>query len=129
MTIPEASRLVIQAGSLARGGELFVLDMGEPVKIADLAKNLIQLSGYSIEEIGIEYSGLRPGEKMYEELLNDNEIHKEQVFPKIHIGKANLKDFKSIQKFINEFEQMSKEDIRTNLLDFANNKVEATISK
>ncbi|WP_283748631.1 polysaccharide biosynthesis protein, partial [Bacillus cereus] len=58
MTIPEASRLVIQAGSLARGGELFVLDMGEPVKIADLAKNLIQLSGYSIEEIGIEYSGL-----------------------------------------------------------------------
>lgn len=124
MTIPEASRLVIQAGSLARGGELFVLDMGEPVKIADLAKNLIQLSGYSVEEIGIEYSGLRPGEKMYEELLNDNEIYKEQVFPKIHIGKAVLKDFESIQQFIDEFEQMSQENIRKTLLDFANNKVE-----
>ena len=109
---------------MARGGELFVLDMGEPVKIADLAKNLIQLSGYSIEEIGIEYSGLRPGEKMYEELLNDNEIHKEQVFPKIHIGKAVLKDFESIQQFIDEFEQMSQESIRKTLLDFANNKVE-----
>ncbi|EJQ45307.1 hypothetical protein IEQ_04481 [Bacillus cereus BAG6X1-2] len=124
MTIPEASRLVIQAGALARGGELFVLDMGEPVKIADLAKNLIQLSGYSVEEIGIEFSGLRPGEKMYEELLNDNEIHKEQVFPKIHIGKAVLKDFEVIQQFIDEFEQMSKESIRETLLDFANNKAE-----
>lgn len=88
MTIPEASRLVIQAGALARGGEVFVLDMGEPVKIVDLAKNLITLSGYSVDEIGIEYSGLRPGEKMYEELLNDNEVQKDHVFPKIFIGKA-----------------------------------------
>lgn len=88
MTIPEASRLVIQAGALARGGEVFVLDMGEPVKIVDLAKNLITLSGYTIEEIGITFTGLRPGEKMFEELLNENEVQKDQVFPKIFIGKA-----------------------------------------
>lgn len=123
MTIPEASRLVIQAGTLARGGELFVLDMGDPVKIVDLAKNLITLSGYSIEEIGIEFTGLRPGEKMYEELLNEGEIHPEQIFPKIHIGKAVLMDQKILRQFMNDFEGMDKEEIRERLLDIANNKV------
>ncbi|MED2762267.1 nucleoside-diphosphate sugar epimerase/dehydratase [Bacillus thuringiensis] len=123
MTIPEASRLVIQAGILARGGELFVLDMGAPVKIVDLAKNLITLSGFSIEEIGIEFTGLRPGEKMYEELLNEGEIHPEQIFPKIHIGKAVLIDQDILRQFINDFEGISKEEIRERLLDIANNKV------
>ncbi|MED1565113.1 nucleoside-diphosphate sugar epimerase/dehydratase [Bacillus paramycoides] len=123
MTIPEASRLVIQAGALARGGELFVLDMGDPVKIVDLAKNLITLSGYSIEEIGIEFTGLRPGEKMYEELLNEGEIHPEQIFPKIHIGKAVLMDQEILRQFMNDFEEISKEEIRGRLLDIANNKV------
>ena len=123
MTIPEASRLVIQAGTLARGGELFVLDMGDPVKIVDLAKNLITLSGYSIEEIGIEFTGLRPGEKMYEELLNEGEIHPEQIFPKIHIGKAVLIDQGILRQFMNDFEGISKEEIRERLLDIANNKV------
>lgn len=123
MTIPEASRLVIQAGTLARGGELFVLDMGDPVKIVDLAKNLITLSGYSIEEIGIEFTGLRPGEKMYEELLNEGEIHPEQIFPKIHIGKAVLMDQEILRQFMNDFEGISKEEIRERLLDIANNKV------
>lgn len=123
MTIPEASRLVIQAGTLARGGELFVLDMGDPVKIVDLAKNLITLSGYSIEEIGIEFTGLRPGEKMYEELLNEGEIHSEQIFPKIHIGKAVLMDQAILRQFMNDFEGISKEEIRERLLDIANNKV------
>ncbi|MBP3867469.1 MAG: polysaccharide biosynthesis protein, partial [Eggerthellaceae bacterium] len=74
MTIPEASRLVIQAGGMASGGEIFILDMGEPVKIVDLAKSLITLSGLRPDEdIKIEFTGLRPGEKMYEELLMDEE--------------------------------------------------------
>ena len=74
MTIPEASRLVIQAGGMASGGEIFILDMGDPVKIVDLAKSLITLSGLRVDEdIKIEYTGLRPGEKMYEELLMDEE--------------------------------------------------------
>ncbi|MGD7053935.1 polysaccharide biosynthesis protein [Sutcliffiella horikoshii] len=122
MTIPEASRLVIQAGTLARGGEVFVLDMGEPVKIVDLAKNLITLSGFSIDEIGIRYSGIRPGEKMYEELLNENEIHKADVFPKIHIGKAPLKDEEVLSYFLRNFEAMSEEVLRKYLLAVANNK-------
>ncbi|WP_404459801.1 polysaccharide biosynthesis protein [Sutcliffiella horikoshii] len=124
MTIPEASRLVIQAGTLARGGEVFVLDMGEPVKIVDLAKNLITLSGYSIDEVGIKYSGIRPGEKMYEELLNENEIHKADIFPKIHIGKAPLKDQEILNYFLSNFETMSETELRNYLLSVANNKEE-----
>jgi FlaA1/EpsC-like NDP-sugar epimerase len=124
MTIPEASRLVIQASVLARGGEVFVLDMGEPVKILDLAKNLIKLSGYSIDEIGISYSGIRPGEKMYEELLNKNEVHSEQVFPKIHIGKAAMVNPSIIYTFINGFEKMSVDEMRNYLLAVANNRMD-----
>ena len=104
MTIPEASRLVLQAGALARGGEVFVLDMGEPVKIVDLAKNLIRLSGFSEEDIQIEYSGIRPGEKMYEELLNPEEIQEEHVYPKIHVGKANCMDSSQLLAFLSELE-------------------------
>lgn len=89
----------------------------------DLAKNLITLSGFSIEEIGIEFTGLRPGEKMYEELLNEGEIHPEQIFPKIHIGKAVLIDQGILRQFMNDFEEISKEEIRERLLDIANNKV------
>ena len=88
MTIPEAVSLVLQAGAYASGGEIFVRDMGEPVKILDLAQNLIKLSGYRVgEDIKIEFTGLRPGEKLYEELLMDEEGMKDTANKMIHIGK------------------------------------------
>lgn len=102
MTIPEASRLVLQAGVLAQGGEIFVLDMGEPVKIVDLAKNLIRLSGKSEDDIQIKFTGIRPGEKMYEELLNENEIHPEQVYEKIYRGKVRNFSKDEVEAIIND---------------------------
>lgn len=88
MTIPEAVSLVLQAGAYAKGGEIFVLDMGKPVKILDLAQNLIRLSGYKVgEDIKIEFTGLRPGEKLYEELLMDEEGMQNTDNKLIHIGK------------------------------------------
>lgn len=121
MTIPEASRLVIQAGSLANGGETFVLDMGSPIKIVDLAKSLIIQSGNSVEEIGIEFSGMRPGEKLFEELFYSNEIHEQQVYPKIYIGKKVPDIFiDEIEELLLNFSTISKEDLREELLDLAN---------
>ena len=88
MTIPEAVSLVIQAGAYAKGGEIFILDMGEPVKIDDLAKNLIRLSGYTLGvDMEIKYTGLRPGEKLYEELLMAEEGLQDTQNKLIHIGK------------------------------------------
>ena len=88
MTITEAVSLVLQAGAFAKGGEIFVLDMGEPVKILDLAENLIKLSGYKVgEDIRIEFTGLRPGEKLYEEMLMDEEGLQDTANQMIHIGK------------------------------------------
>lgn len=121
MTIPEASRLVLQAGALAQGGEVFVLDMGEPVKIVDLARNLIRLSGKSEEEIGIQFSGIRPGEKLYEELLNENEIHPQQVYEKIYRGKTTTPPKEEIDEAISYLEAHNNE-IKDKLIKLANRK-------
>ena len=130
MTIPEATRLVIQAGTLARGGEIFVLDMGEPVKIVDLAKNLIKLSGYSTDEIEITYSGIRPGEKMYEELLGEDEIHPEEIFEKIYIGRTAQVDIRPVIQLIDQFEHFNNQEVKEAIMNivYAEKKVESSIS-
>ncbi|WP_018076483.1 polysaccharide biosynthesis protein [Thiobacillus denitrificans] len=92
MSIPEAAQLVLQAGLMGEGGEIFVLDMGEPVKIAELARLMIRLSGADEERIRIEYSGLRPGEKLYEELLADDESTLPTPHPKLRVAKARAAD-------------------------------------
>ncbi|MFP3123357.1 polysaccharide biosynthesis protein [Ectobacillus funiculus] len=125
MTIPEASRLVIQAGALAKGGEIFVLDMGEPVKIVDLAKNLIKLSGNSVEEIGLEFTGMRPGEKLFEELLKDDEAHEQQVYPKIYVGKTSNLYIAEIEEVISTYSSLNKEELRERLLELANNRIDS----
>lgn len=119
MTIPEASRLVIQSGALAKGGEIFVLDMGEPVRIVDLAKNMIRLSGYTDDEIEIVETGIRPGEKLYEELLLDKEKNNEAVFDKIFVG--NIKGY-TLEKVMEFIECLSKNDqqLSQKIVAFAN---------
>lgn len=120
MTIPEASRLVLQAGALANWGQIFVLDMGEPVKIVDLAKNLIRLSGFTVDDIGIQYSGIRPGEKLFEELLDYNEIHEEQIYPNIYIGKTKEIYINEIEDIISNLTVLDKETLKRRLIDLAN---------
>lgn len=97
MTIPEACGLVLEAANIGRNGEVFVLDMGQPIKIRELAENMIRLSGYEpYKEIGIEFTGLRPGEKLYEELLYDKETVEPTSNPKILIGKTAACDYERI---------------------------------
>ena len=88
MSIPEAAQLVLQAGAMGQGGEIFVLDMGDPVKIVDLARDMIRLSGFTEEQIKIVFTGLRPGEKLYEELLADDEHTRATPHPKLRVAKA-----------------------------------------
>ena len=108
MTIPEAVSLVLQAGAYARGGEIFVLDMGEPVKIVDLARNLIRLSGFKPDEdIKIEFTGLRPGEKLYEELLMAEEGLRKTENQRIFIGNPLPVDPDGFRKRLDELDKMA----------------------
>lgn len=121
MTIPEAVSLVLQAGAYAKGGEIFVLDMGEPVKIDDLARNLILLSGFKPDkDIKIEYTGLRPGEKLYEELLMNEEGLQDTENRLIHIGKPiKLDENRFLRRLeeLSEYVQDEPKDIRSYILD------------
>ncbi|MDQ8566154.1 nucleoside-diphosphate sugar epimerase/dehydratase [Enterococcus faecium] len=119
MTIPEASRLVIQSGALAKGGEIFILDMSEPVKIVDLAKNMIRLSGYREDEIEIIESGIRPGEKLYEELLLDKERNDEAVYEKIFVGNIKGYSIQTVMDFVDSLPQ-EEEELAKSVVTFAN---------
>lgn len=119
MTIPEASRLVIQSGALAKGGEIFILDMSEPVKIVDLAKNMIRLSGYSEDEIEIIETGIRPGEKLYEELLLDKERNDEAVYEKIFVGNIKGYSMQTVMNFVKSLPQ-DDEQLAKDIVTFAN---------
>lgn len=119
MTIPEASRLVIQSGALAKGGEIFILDMSEPVKIVNLAKNMIRLSGYREDEIEIIETGIRPGEKLYEELLLDKERNDEAVYEKIFVGNIKGYSIQTVMDFVKSLPH-EEEELAKSVVTFAN---------
>jgi FlaA1/EpsC-like NDP-sugar epimerase len=106
MLIPEACKLVLEAGTKGNGGEIFVFDMGKPVKIADLAQRMINLSG--AQNVKIVYTGLRPGEKLYEEVLNELEGTKPTFHEKIRIADVRECDFTDISRQVNELVEISK---------------------
>ena len=106
MLIPEACKLVLEAGTHGNGGEIFVFDMGEPVRIADLAKRMIRLSG--AKNVGIKYTGLRPGEKLYEELLATDENTKPSFHKKIRIAEVREYDYQSVEQDIEDLVHISE---------------------
>lgn len=120
MTIPEASRLVLQAGALAKGGEIFILDMGEPVKILDLAKKVIKLSGFKEDEIEVVETGIRPGEKLYEELLVDGEQTNKKVHDKIFVGEVSNYSENSITTELNNLNRENDDLLKERLINLAN---------
>ena len=120
MTIPEASRLVIHAGAYARDGEIFILDMGKPVRIYDLAKKMVLLSGHTENEIPIVEVGIRPGEKLYEELLVSTELVENQVMDKIFVGKVNVMPLDKIDQKIEEFRALRGAELKRAIISFAN---------
>ncbi|MCO5101250.1 MAG: polysaccharide biosynthesis protein [Burkholderiaceae bacterium] len=119
MSIPEAAQLVLQAAAMGTGGEIFVLDMGEPVRIVDLARNMIHLSGYSESDIRIEFTGLRPGEKLYEELLADAEQTRETPHPKLRIARSRPVDVDFLASLRSWLEQSAPADDATVRKDLA----------
>ena len=109
MTIPEACRLVLEAGTMGNGGEIFVFDMGQPVKIADLARRMIELSGMKVgKDIEIEYTGLRPGEKLYEELLSHKENTKETPHRKIRVATVREYEYNIVKQYLDSIENKSR---------------------
>lgn len=113
MTIPEACQLVLQAGSMGEGGEIFVLDMGEPVKIVDLARDLIRLSGFRPDEdIAIEFTGMRPGEKLFEELSTDAEHADKTRHPKIFVGRREAAEWSAVQRHLEALEACLEQPTR-----------------
>ncbi len=129
MSIPEAAQLVMQAGLMGNGGEIFVLDMGEPVKIAELAKDMIRLSGFQQDEIKISYTGLRPGEKLYEELLADDELTQPTPHPKLRIAMARKADalwVKRLLKWIESCQDTDENTIKKQLAFWVEEYVEST---
>ena len=108
MTIPEACRLVLEAGTMGNGGEIFIFDMGEPVKIADLAKRMIELSGLRVDkDIEIKYTGLRPGEKLYEELLSNKENTKETPHEKIRVARVREYAYPEVVEHVDKLAELS----------------------
>ena len=120
MLIPEAAQLVLQAGAMGQGGEIFVLDMGEPVRILDLARDMIRLSGLRVgDDIEIQIVGLRPGEKLYEELYDDSERHQRTSHPKIMVAasaRRNLAEvihgIRWLESLVDERNEIVKEALR-----------------
>jgi len=118
MSIPEAAQLVLQAGCMGHGGEVFVMDMGEPTKIVDLAKEMIRLAGHSEDEIKIVYSGLRPGEKLFEELLADDETTVPSGHPKLRIAKSTRTDpveLNELHRWLEQSQDLSDDEVRRDL--------------
>ena len=131
MTIPEAAQLVVQAGGLAKGGEIFVLDMGEPVKIVTLAENLIMLSGYKpYTDIEIQFSGLRPGEKLYEELVLDEESSERKMTAnnKIFVTKPVEMDDKLFEEELENLKNATDKNVRSIIKTIVPNYKEAKIN-
>jgi FlaA1/EpsC-like NDP-sugar epimerase len=107
MTIPEACQLVLQAAAMGKGGELFILDMGDPVRIVDLANDLIRLSGFAPEDVGIEFVGVRPGEKLFEELSLQEEGIQKTTHPRIYVGRLAARDWDEINREIEELKDVA----------------------